>query len=306
MKIFAAPLQGFTEAPFRHWHAELYTPADAYFAPFMRVEHSEVRRRDLRDVTSPLNANHRLVPQIIFRDETEFAALVAAVREAGYDRVDLNLGCPFPPQVKRGRGTALVGRPDVLETICRLMEDDASMSYSVKMRPGVTSYDEWRGVLAVLNRMPLHHVTVHPRVAKAQYSGAVDMDTFYEMAAALKHKVVYNGDIVLPSQISELERRCGSLYGVMVGRGLLLRPSIADEWHSGVEWDVSRRHRNLMKLHAKIYEHYRGVLAGDVQVLMKMKPFWQYLEGEMDHKVLKSIKKATSLDAYEKALAVLI
>ena len=41
-------MQGFTEAPFRHFHAGVYGAADCYFSPFLRVDHGAVRGRDLR------------------------------------------------------------------------------------------------------------------------------------------------------------------------------------------------------------------------------------------------------------------
>ena len=56
MKIYAAPLQGYTDAAWRSAHRSLYGDGvDAYFAPFVRVEHGEVRRRDLVDtaLTTP-------------------------------------------------------------------------------------------------------------------------------------------------------------------------------------------------------------------------------------------------------------
>ncbi len=72
-RIFAAPMQGFTDAPFCHFHTEVYGQGiDAWFSPFIRVEKGEVRRRDIKNITSSLNWNHTLIPQVIFRDEAEF------------------------------------------------------------------------------------------------------------------------------------------------------------------------------------------------------------------------------------------
>ena len=114
-RLMAAPLQGYTEAPFRHFHAEIYGGGESltYFSPFLRIEKGSVRPRDLRDITSPLNANHRLIPQIIFRDATEFRTLTSAVRSAGHSHLDLNLGCPFvPPGPQRPRSwTPPAARP---------------------------------------------------------------------------------------------------------------------------------------------------------------------------------------------------
>lgn len=38
MKLYASPLQGFTEAPWRNIHHELFGGIDAYYTPFVRVE----------------------------------------------------------------------------------------------------------------------------------------------------------------------------------------------------------------------------------------------------------------------------
>ena len=38
MKLYAAPLQGFTEAPWRNFHEEVFGGIDAYYTPFVRIE----------------------------------------------------------------------------------------------------------------------------------------------------------------------------------------------------------------------------------------------------------------------------
>lgn len=38
MKLYAAPLQGFTEAPWRNLHQEVFGGIDAYYTPFVRME----------------------------------------------------------------------------------------------------------------------------------------------------------------------------------------------------------------------------------------------------------------------------
>ena len=35
MKLYAAPLQGFTEAPWRNLHQEVFGGIDAYYTPFV-------------------------------------------------------------------------------------------------------------------------------------------------------------------------------------------------------------------------------------------------------------------------------
>ena len=50
MKLYSAPLQGYTEAPWRNAHETAFGGVDAYYAPFMRIEKGDFRNKDLRDL----------------------------------------------------------------------------------------------------------------------------------------------------------------------------------------------------------------------------------------------------------------
>ena len=63
--VLAAPLQGVTDNVWRMAQHEVFGGVDAYYAPFMRVEHGEVRRKDLRDVDPERNVGTTLIPQIL-------------------------------------------------------------------------------------------------------------------------------------------------------------------------------------------------------------------------------------------------
>ena len=65
--------------------------------------------------------------------------LVEALAEAGARRIDMNLGCPFVPQVRKGRGAGMLCRP---ESLARLSEEMGAytdkIDFSIKMRLGVS------------------------------------------------------------------------------------------------------------------------------------------------------------------------
>ena len=135
MKIFAAPLQGYTDVAWRHFHAEIYGGVYAYFTPFLRVEKGAMRPQDIRNISSELNTNQNLIPQIIFRDLSEFEILTRQIIECGYKSVDLNLGCPFPPQVKHGRGAALICDTESLKEVSHKMSEEFSdVNFSTSFR----------------------------------------------------------------------------------------------------------------------------------------------------------------------------
>lgn len=303
--LMAAPLQGYTEAPFRHFHSEIYGGAGSptYFSPFVRVEKGEPRPRDMRDATSPLNANHRLIPQIIFRDGAEFRLLVSALCESGHSRVDLNLGCPFVPQVRKGRGSGMLQAPNRLREIADIMAGEyPDIGFSVKMRLGVSDPAEWRSLMPILNAMPLTHLTVHPRTAAEQYDGPLHPDEFARIADSCAHPLIFNGEISAPDEIDALRRRFPTLAGVMIGRGLLRRPSLFAEWTSGREWHPDDRREAILRLHAAILDHYTRTLSGDTQILAKIKPLWDYFGTDFDRKTVKKLLKSPTLPAYRQNL----
>lgn len=305
-KILCAPIQGLTELPWRHYHHEIYGDGvTAYYTPFLRVERGEVRYRDVRDLKSPLNASVPLVPQIILRDVNEFTMLCNAVTDAGYNAVDINMGCPFPPQVHHGRGSGMIGNVSLLRELSTLIQEKyASVSFSIKMRLGVERPDEWRDSIDTINALPLTHLAVHPRTARQQYEGELYADEFKALLEASAHPVVFNGDIVEPTSIDKLRELYPTLGGAMIGRGMFMRPSIVAEWRAGQEWDTTSQSREMLKLHENVYNYYRERLSGDAQILGKVKPFWDYFNG-VDRRTMKMIKKATSLRKYDDAIAAI-
>ncbi len=303
--IYAAPLQGFTEAPFRHFHAAIYGcqgQADAYFSPFLRIDHGEVRPRDIRDITSPLNSNHQLIPQIIFKDVDEFRTLTDRIKQEGFTNIDINMGCPFTPQVKKGRGAGMIGRSDMFSQVGDMIKRDSDISYSIKMRLGATSPSEWQEIAPILNDIPLHHITIHPRIATQQYGGSLHTESLDKFLAEIHHPIIFNGDILTPADIERVHQSYPTISGIMIGRGLLSRPSLIEEWRTGNELSFEARLPRVIALHDAVYDHYCQQLCGDSQILSKIKPFWDYLIVEIGHKNAKLIKKATKIPSYTAAI----
>lgn len=303
MHIYAAPLQGYTDVAWRSAHAGIYGGIDAYFTPFIRVEKGRVRQRDLNNAIQNTPSDIPVIPQIIFGDQAEFITLADTLIEAGATHINLNLGCPFPPQVKHGRGAGAL-RHELIEEVANLIISRYSNTiFSAKLRLGINSPDEWRQIVDILNTVPLNHITLHPRIAVQQYGGECNSEMFVDFLSSTSHRVVYNGDIRSLSDIN----RMGSLYNdsvdVMIGRGLLSRPSLALEYCSNEEWGHDKRIAALIEFHEAIYSNYTATLCGDHQILQKIKPMWDWLEGEIGHKAWKAIHKASTLRKYEASVA---
>lgn len=302
--IHFAPVQGHTDAAYRHFHSSRYGGVDSYYTPFIRLEHGDIRQRDLRDAFGELTEATSAIPQLIFRDYEELSALTSRMKSEGAARIDINMGCPFPLQTGKGRGAGFLGNADQIAHLEETLGRYPELSYSVKMRLGYDDPQEWRGVMPVLNRLELRHIDVHPRVARQQYGGELHMDQFADLLAESRNPVVFNGELRTPADMRRVMEEYPGVAGLMIARGVLGRPSLAAEYAEGREWSRNERISEMLRFHRLLLDHYTGLLCGDSQLLSKIKPFWEYAEEEIGRKAWKAIKKATNIAKYHSAVAL--
>lgn len=196
MKLYASPLQGFTEAPWRNIHHELFGGIDAYYTPFVRVEKGEFRNKDIRDIEKENNKVTCLIPQLIASTPAELEKLVGLFLERGYREADINMGCPFPLLTMRHKGSGILPYPSEVKVLLNELAHYPEMKFSVKMRLGWEYYDEWRQVLPLLNAVPLTRIILHPRIGRQQYKGMVYKKELRLFAEMCQHPLVYNGDCI--------------------------------------------------------------------------------------------------------------
>lgn len=300
-----APVQGHTDAAWRHFHKDVYGGEHTYYTPFIRLERGEFRKHDLKDYTSELNANHEVVTQVIFRDMEELKPLISGLAEIGARKIDLNTGCPFPLQTAKGRGAGFIANIEEYNKIPELLKEYPDIDFSLKMRLGFANPEEWKGVIDAIGKMKLTHVTLHPRVAKQQYGGDLYLDQLAEFLKACPHPVVFNGEIKTPKDIADVKEKFPEIAGVMTARGILGRPSLLAEYEAGEEWDKNKRTDEMLKFHRRLLIHYESTLCGDSQILSKIKPFWEYAEEEIGRKAWKAIRKASNMAKYHSAVAMI-
>lgn len=301
-----APVQGHTDSLFREVHNLVYGGDFEYYTPFVRLESGELRKRDLRESAQALKSGGKSVVQIIFRDGNELKTLVETFVRSGHKRIDLNMGCPFPLQTAKGRGAATISNVECHKAVSEILGRYPDIEFSVKMRLGLKSTDEWHSIIPVLNSLYLHHITLHPRSASMQYGGAPDLNAFGEFLSESVNPVVYNGDITSLEDVRVIIDRFHAVAGVMFGRGALGRPSLINECIENREWSKKKRLDKMMEFHDSLLDAYRrNFVVGEHQLLTKMIPFWEYAEKEIGRKAWKAIKKASNMAKYETAVAMI-
>jgi tRNA-dihydrouridine synthase len=305
LPIHFAPLQGYTDNAYRNVHDVIFGGVEAYYTPFIRIERGELRKKDIREALPENDETGKLVPQIIVRDAEEFHFLVEKVKEMGHKRIDVNMGCPFPLQARKGRGAGILSNPDKAREVFEAINAVEDVEFSIKMRLGNESADDCFALLPLINATSLTHVTLHPRIATQQYKGEVDMERFKAFLEVCNHDVIYNGDITSIEDIERIERDYPQVKGVMIGRGLLMRPSLAKEYAKGEKISDEKLLKMVMRMHDELINEYSQTLQGDGHLLMKMKTYWEHLEDVIGRKQYKLIKKAINMAKYNAAVAVI-
>lgn len=259
-QLLLAPLRGVTIRAFRETFAAAIREAGftGAVAPFVPANPGfRGTDRVFADLRPAERFGLPLVPQAISKDPDALRLFLEACKARGFDRADLNAGCPFPMIVRRGRGSGLFKDPDLFERLVATgCETMGPGKFSVKTRLGLSDPDEIFGMLPRLNRHPLANLTLHARTARQMYGGECDAARAAAVAAASANPVVYNGDAdfrggAFPARFA----------GVMVGRSFVRS--------LGAREDAG-------KLLADYVARSRAELSGDAPVLGRVKELVSY------------------------------
>lgn len=293
IQMLAAPLQGITDNVWRMAQHSVFGGVDAYYAPFMRVERGEIRRKDLRDVDPERNAGITLIPQILACQPDHALMMVEALKEMGYCRIDINLGCPFPPIALHRKGSGMLAYPELAEALFKALAAVDGVEYSVKMRLGWDRNDQWRDILPLMEIIKPMHIAVHPRTGKQQYKGELDMEQFEALLAASPWPVVYNGSLRTHAAIEEVVGRYPDLAAVMVGSGLAANPGM---------FAPDATPNDYRRFHDLLVDGYTEQLnGGEAQLVRHLQDIWQTFLPGTNHKLFKAIRKSRNLDQYQNA-----
>ncbi len=191
--------------------------------------------------------------------------LLKGFKDRGFDRADLNAGCPFPMIRRRGRGSGLMRTPEVLERLLEAgCEEMGPGNFSLKIRLGLERPDELLALMPMINRYPLAVLTVHARTAKQMYEGVCDQARLDEIEQVSTNPVMRNGDISisdLQSSISNPQNQAPSVCRFMIGRSFVRS--------LGARADAA-------ELVARYIEISQRELSGDNPVLGRMKELFSY------------------------------
>ncbi|MFA7173275.1 MAG: tRNA-dihydrouridine synthase family protein [Kiritimatiellia bacterium] len=301
--FYLAPLRGVTVRVFRNQFARFFAAPDIAVAPFVpSVAGVKVKAGLLSDIDTALEQGLPLVPQIIGKDAGQLRVMLGAFKDFGYDRADLNAGCPWPFVAKKGRGSGLLRDADSLARLLEVGCEEMPGGFSIKVRLGLKTSDLLLKRMEIINRFPLREVAIHARTAQQMYEGEVLLDDFAFAAAACQHPVVYNGDICSANDFAYLKGRFPKTTRWMIGRGLAVDPFLMESIRAGKP--VERDSERLRSFLESYLEACGEELSGNNPVMGRMKEFWSYQHTGLVQggRIWDAIKICRTVDEYRRVV----
>lgn len=183
-------------------------------------------------------AEHPLALQLGGSDPTALAECSRIAAEAGYDEVNLNIGCPSK-RVKSGRfGVCLMTEPALVAECVRAMCEAVTIPVTVKTRIGVDEHDSYEALgrfVEAVSGAGCSTWIIHAR--KAWLNGLSPKENRnlpplkYEMVHHLKRdfpalEIILNGGI---KTLNDVRRHLEQVDGVMMGREAYRNPYLLSD-----------------------------------------------------------------------------
>ena len=195
----------------------------------------------------------------------DLAACARMAEAAGYDEVNLNVGCPSDRVQNNLIGACLMGHPALVADCVKAMRDAVGTEVTVKHRIGINgrdSYAELCDFVGQVREAGCRSFTVHARIAILEGLSPKENREVpplrYDVAARLKEdfpdlEIILNGGI---KTLEECETHLQRFDGVMLGREAYHNPYL------------------LAQVDARLFGSHEPIV-GRAEALRRMRPYIQ-------------------------------
>lgn len=227
-QIFAAPLAGVTDRPFRRM-VRLFSP-DAPLVTEMISCHSLVgaHKNCLRNFDN-YAVEGNVGAQIFGADVNLMADAARILQDAGAKWIDINMGCPVPKVATRaGAGAHLMRDHRLAGQIMNAVVRAVQIPVSIKTRLGWDDeHRDWRDLVNVAADCGVKFAALHGRTRAQLYLGHAELPDVSDCPIP----IIANGDIKTADDLVLPEKLGFS--GAMIGRALMGRPWLISQMHGG-------------------------------------------------------------------------
>jgi len=167
------------------------------------------------------------------------------------DIIDVNMGCSARNVSNRGAGAGLLKRPDKVRRIASDLVTSLGVPVTAKIRLGWDDKSRnYLEIVKILQDCGVSAISVHARTRNQQYFGLADWDAIAEIKSAISIPIIGNGDARSIADALKIVEHT-NCDAVMIGRAALGNPwvfsGLIKNDLSGVDlFRVIMRHLDLM------------------------------------------------------------
>ena len=229
--LFAAPMAGVTDRPFRQLVKRLgagYAVSEMVASnTALYASEKSKKRMDHTGESAPIAV------QIAGAEPAMMAEAARVNIDRGAQIIDINMGCPAKKVCNKWAGSALLTNEDLVGEILDAVVGAATIARGVpvtlKFRTGWDA--EHRNALRIARMAQnagIQMLTLHGRTRACGYKGAAEYETIRAVKQAVSIPVVANGDIDSPEKARHVLDVTGA-DALMIGRAAQGRPWIFRE-----------------------------------------------------------------------------
>jgi len=266
-----APMEGVTCLATRLWFS-LTSQPDFAMTPFLRVTRDYPWKRvpstyaaeifDLKGLTS-----YRLIPQLMGTSPSDLERIATPLLKNS-NFVDINCGCPSPKVVGSHAGSGLLEKLEVFEEFLTGIQEKLGESrYSIKMRSGFHTNDEFPKLLKLVAKMKMSQLTLHARTRQERYTSFSKWNLIDMASQTCDFPVVGSGDIVDSQSLENTMGQAPLVEKIIVGRGALRNPWIFQELRTNENVQLTSR---TLVLSLACYAVLQDILANNPSLLLQL------------------------------------
>jgi len=248
-RISIAPMMDWTDRHCRYFLRLLNPNAFLYTE---MVTAAAIHHGDASKLLRYDDAEHPLAIQLGGSDPTLMAEGAKRAADAGYDEVNINVGCPSD-RVQSGQfGACLMGQPKIVAECFSDMQAAVDIPITVKTRIGIDDFDSDEFLIRFVESLlavGCRKFIVHARIALLDGLSPKENRTVpplnYERVFKIKREfpeleIVLNGGV---STLDQIDQLLELVDGVMIGRQAYKQPYFLAEIekHFRPEWSLPDR-----------------------------------------------------------------
>ena len=302
MKIYTAPMAGITDYSFR----KILKKFEPDFLFTEMVNANLLNREDGTTVNELLKCDEKekTGTQIFGGDRNELVSGIFKLKDFGFRKININMGCPQPKITKNRAGAALLENFELVEEVL-LETKDIEADISLKIRVGYREFQNPEIFLKLANKYNLDFICVHGRTQEQMYSGTANWEIVERLSKMPRNIEFFgNGDLFDPFKIEQKISFC-NLDGIILSRGIIGNPWLILQTREFLKFGKINTIQTFDETKSIVLEHLENIEEnkGKIKAVLEINKFLRpYFKKFWEKNLNKNSKIVTVEDFYDENL----